>query len=76
MKERGAKKTWYVLVGEYTALAFALPLATFIGYAGGYLLDRAIGTSFLRIIGLLLGIAAGLAQVVRQFQRDTKSGGS
>ena len=27
------KKTWPVLVGEYTSLAFLLPVATFVGYA-------------------------------------------
>ncbi len=58
-------------VGEYTSLAFMLPAATVIGYAIGYLLDRALGTTFLKIVFLLLGIAAGFVQLIRQVLRDT-----
>jgi len=60
-----------VQVGEYTSLAFLLPAATVAGYAIGYLLDRALGTSFLKVIFLLLGIAAGFVQLIRQVLRDT-----
>ncbi len=67
-----AKKSWPVLVGEYTSLAFLLPVATFVGYAIGYLLDKAFGTHFLYIPFLLLGIAAGLVQLIRQLMRDTR----
>ena len=66
------KKSWGVLVGEYTSLAFMLPLATFLGYAFGYLLDKAFGTHWIYIPGLLFGIAAGLLQVIRYFLRDTR----
>ena len=60
------------LVGDYTALAFLLPVATFVGYAAGYLLDRAFGTHYLYIPFLILGIAAGFTQLVRQLLRDTR----
>ena len=66
------KKPFGVLVGEYTALAFMLPAATFVGYAIGYGLDKAFGTNFLYIPFLLLGIAAGFVQLIRQLMRDTK----
>jgi F0F1-type ATP synthase assembly protein I len=66
------KKSWGVLVGEYTSLAFMLPLATFLGYAFGYLLDKAFGTHWIYIPGLLFGIAAGLLQVIRYVLRDTR----
>jgi F0F1-type ATP synthase assembly protein I len=65
-----------VQVGEYTSLAFLLPAATFIGYAIGYLLDRAFGTRFLYLVFLLLGIAAGLIEVIRRLMRDTNNDGS
>lgn len=68
-----AKKTWAALVGEYTSLAFMLPLATFVGYALGYLLDRALGTTWIYIPGLLFGIAAGFVQLIRHFLRDTRN---
>jgi ATP synthase protein I len=67
-----AKKPWPVLVGEYTSLAFMLPIATFVGYAIGYALDKAFGTHWIYIAGLLFGIAAGFVQLVRQLMRDTK----
>jgi F0F1-type ATP synthase assembly protein I len=67
-----SKKSWPALVGEYTSLAFMLPLATFVGYALGYLLDKAMGTHWIYIPGLLLGIAAGFVQLIRHFLRDTR----
>ncbi|HZT31683.1 MAG TPA: AtpZ/AtpI family protein [Bryobacteraceae bacterium] len=70
------KKSFSVMVGEYTSLAFLLPTATFVGYVIGYLLDKAFGTHFLYIVFLLLGIASGFVQLVRQLQRDTRNNGS
>jgi F0F1-type ATP synthase assembly protein I len=73
MPARNRGKNIWVLVGEYTSLGFMLPAATLAGYGIGYLLDRWLGTTFLKIVFLLLGIAAGLVQVVRQVQKDTKN---
>jgi F0F1-type ATP synthase assembly protein I len=67
-----SKKSWPALVGEYTSLAFMLPLATFLGYALGYMLDKALGTRWIYIPGLLLGIAAGFVQLIRHLMRDTR----
>jgi F0F1-type ATP synthase assembly protein I len=61
-----------VTVGEYTSLAVLLPAATFVGYAIGYLLDRLFHTHFLYIPFLILGIAAGFVQLLRQVIRDTR----
>jgi len=66
------KKSPIALVGEYTALAFMLPAATLVGYAIGYLLDRAFHTHFLYLVFLIFGIAAGFVQLVRQVTRDTR----
>ena len=49
-----------------------LPLATFVGYALGYLADKALGTNWIYIPGLLFGIAAGFVQLIRHFLRDTR----
>jgi F0F1-type ATP synthase assembly protein I len=70
-----AKRPWPVVVGEYTSLAFMLPLATLVGYVIGYLLDKAFGTHWIYIPGLIFGIAAGFVQLIRQFLRDTRDGG-
>ncbi len=69
------KKSWPILVGEYTSLAFLLPVATFIGYLIGYLLDKAFHTHWIYIPGLILGIAAGFVQLIRQLMRDTSNDG-
>ncbi len=66
------KNPW-VMAGEYTSLAVALPAATAVGYGLGYLLDRVFGTRFLRIVFLLLGIAAGFVQLIRQVNKDSST---
>ena len=66
-------KSFMVTVGEYTSLAFLLPTATVVGLAIGYLLDKAFGTHFLYIVFLILGIASGFVQLVRQLLRDTRN---
>jgi F0F1-type ATP synthase assembly protein I len=65
-------KNWVVMVGEYMQLAFALPAATVVGYGIGYLLDRALGTHFLYIVFLLIGIAAGFLQIIRKVTKDSE----
>lgn len=70
------KKPFLVQVGEYTSLAVLLPAATFVGYALGYLLDKAFHTHWIYIPGLLFGIAAGFTQLIRQLMRDTRNDGS
>lgn len=72
----GRKKPFLVLAGEYSALAFLLPAAAAVGYFIGTLLDRAFGTHFLYLVFLLLGIAAGFVQLIRQVTRDTGDDGS
>jgi F0F1-type ATP synthase assembly protein I len=67
-----AKKPWPVMVGEYTSLAFMMPMSALLGYGLGYLLDREFETTWLYIPGLILGIAAGLVQLIRQLMRDTR----
>jgi F0F1-type ATP synthase assembly protein I len=67
-----AKKPWPVMVGEYTSLAFMLPASAVIGYFLGYLLDKEFGTTWIYIVGLILGIVAGFVQLIRQLMRDTR----
>lgn len=61
--------------GRYSALAFLLPASTFTGYLIGWALDRAFGTSFLSVLFLLLGIAAGFVEMIRMVQKDFGSRG-
>ncbi len=65
-----SNKNPWVLAGQYTSLAVALPASTALGYLIGYLLDRWLKTNFLYIVFLLLGIAAGFVQLIRQVKKD------
>ena len=56
---------------EYSTLALVLPVATFVGWLLGHLLDKGLGTDYLNIVGLLLGSVAGFVQLIRQVMRDT-----
>lgn len=61
----------WAMVGRYTSLAFVLPACVLVGYAIGYGLDRFFGTSFFYIVFLLIGIAAGFVELIREVQRDS-----
>ena len=65
-------KSWIVMIGEYSQLAFVLPAATIVGLGIGYLLDRAMGTHFLYIVFLLIGIAAGFLQIIRKVTKNSE----
>jgi F0F1-type ATP synthase assembly protein I len=69
-----AKKSWPVLVGEYTSLAFLLPISAVVGYGIGYLLDKKFHTTWMNMAGLIVGIVAGFVQLIRQLLRDTRDG--
>jgi len=71
-----SEKPFLVRAGEYTSLAFLLPASAAVGYFMGAFLDKAFGTHFLYLVFLLLGIAAGFVQLVRQVTRDTGDDGS
>jgi len=57
---------------RYMGLAALLPAATFVGYMVGYWLDQALGTTYLRIIFVFLGIASGLITLIRDLSKDVR----
>jgi F0F1-type ATP synthase assembly protein I len=61
---------------QYTGLAILLPASTFVGYAIGYYLDKSFGTTWLRIVFLILGSAGGFVTLIRQIMRDSNDDGS
>ena len=46
--------------------------AIVVGGLFGYLLDRWLHTSWISVVGLFLGIAAGMIELIRTVLRDTK----
>ncbi len=64
------KKSGWRQIGDYASLGVMLPAATVTGYFLGVFLDHLFGTSFLYIVFLLIGIAAGFIEVIRVVSRD------
>jgi F0F1-type ATP synthase assembly protein I len=62
-----------VSAARYTAVALTLPASTFAGYLIGYALDSWLRTTYLKVVFLLLGIASGFVQLIRQLMRDMRS---
>ncbi len=63
---------FWVQFARYSQLAIALPAATVIGWIIGYLLDRWLHTTWLYLVGLLLGIAAGFIELIRAVTSSEK----
>lgn len=58
------RKTW-LQVTRFVELGVLLPAATFVGWLIGAGLDKWLHTTWLYLVGLILGIAAGFVQLVR-----------
>ena len=61
---------------QYTGLAILLPASTFVGYAIGYYLDKRFGTTWLRILFLILGSVAGFVTLIRTIMQDSNDDGA
>ncbi len=59
-----------VQLGKYYGLIFVVPAAALVGFGIGYLLDRVFHTGFLKIIFLLVGVAAGIIDLLRELSKD------
>ena len=69
---RKKKQSPWVQVGRYSRLAFMLPAGTVAGYLIGALLDRWLHTTWISIVGLLLGTVGALVELIRTVSRDTQ----
>ena len=65
------KKSPWAQASQYASLGVALPAATITGYFLGLLLDHWLGTDFLYIVFLILGIAAGFLELYRVVSRNS-----
>lgn len=59
-------------LGKYLSLALTLPASVAAGYILGTLADHWLHVPFLRALGILLGMGAGLIQILRELSRETK----
>ena len=58
-------------MAKYAQLAMLFPAATVVGWLIGVGLDRWLHTTWLYIVGLLLGIVAGFVELVRSVIQDS-----
>jgi F0F1-type ATP synthase assembly protein I len=59
-------------LGKHLSLALTLPASVAAGYILGSLADHWLHLSFLPALGILLGMAAGIIQILRELSRETK----
>jgi F0F1-type ATP synthase assembly protein I len=59
-------------LGKYLSLALTLPASVVAGYILGAVLDHWLHWPILRAVGILLGMAAGLMQILRELSRDER----
>lgn len=68
------KDNLFTQLGKYYSVAFLLPAAVLVGFVIGYFLDKAFGTSFLKVVFLFLGVAAGIIEVIRELNKNDAAG--
>lgn len=71
-ESRERKPSPWVQVGRYSQLALMLPAGTVAGWLIGTALDHWLHSSWISIVGLLLGSVAGLVELIRTVSRDTE----
>jgi ATP synthase protein I len=65
----------YVRAESLVQIALALPLSVVIGWGIGDFLDHKLHQSWIAIVGLFVGIAAGFVQVIRLATRANRDVG-
>jgi F0F1-type ATP synthase assembly protein I len=74
---RPENKNSLIWLSKYLSLAFTLPASVLAGYILGSIADHWLNIPVLRAAGILLGMVAGLVQIIREISRDeqrTKNG--
>jgi len=59
-------------IGRYSHLGFVLPASVVVGLLIGAALDRWLKTSWITLVGLLVGCVAGFVELIRAAMRAGK----
>jgi len=65
------EKSAWVQMGNYAQLAILFPAATFVGWLIGTGLDHWLHTTWLYLVGLILGIVAGFVELIRTVSKSS-----
>ena len=63
--DSAGKRNFFVTLARYSQLAFVLPACTVVGWLIGVALDHWLHTTWIYLVGLIAGIAAGFVELVR-----------
>ena len=69
MSSRKEKREMYQQLGALMSAGLVFPISIAIGYVMGYYLDRWLGTTWLTVVFLLFGIAAGFVSFFRTISK-------
>ena len=64
-RDPGQSKSLLVQIARYSELAFIFPAATVVGWLIGAGLDQWLHTTWLYLVGLIVGIIAGFVALIR-----------
>ena len=64
-----------IWLAKYLSLALTLPASVVAGYVLGSIADHWLHIPLLRVLGILLGIVAGILQILKELSRETKAEG-
>jgi F0F1-type ATP synthase assembly protein I len=70
--EKPDDKSFWLQIARYSQLAFIFPAATVVGWLIGAGLDRWLGTTWLYLVGLILGIIAGFVELIRMVSKNSE----
>ena len=70
-RDSQGRKTNWVQLSNYAQLGFLFPAATVIGWLIGAGLDKWLHTTWLYLVGLILGIVAGFVQLIRTVSKNS-----
>ena len=71
-EQKGKKDNGMVLAVKYSHIGFALPAGTIAGILVGYMLDKWLGTTWIKTAGLIVGIIAGFVEMIRAVMQISK----
>ena len=65
------KKNMWVQMANYAQLAIIFPAATVVGWLIGTALDHWLHTTWLYLVGLILGIVVGFVELIRTASKNS-----
>ena len=73
---KGDKRVSFQQLSSLIGVGMVFPISIVIGYGIGYYLDRWLGTTYLKVVFLLIGIASGFVSFFRSIaaaEREEKA---